>query len=63
MVFFIRLYLSALTLIFLLVTSLTGSLKFLQGVIIILSLLFLILDTRIDFLELKQIKSELAKTK
>jgi hypothetical protein len=63
MVFFIRLYLSVLTLIFLLVTSVTGSLKFLQGVIIILSLLFLILDTRIDFLELKQIKSELTKTK
>ena len=63
MLFFIRLYLSALTLIFLLVTSLTGSLKLLQGVIIILSLLFLILDTRIDFLELKQIKSELTKTK
>jgi len=63
MLFFIRLYLSALTLIFLLVTSLTGSLRLLQGVIIILSLLFLILDTRIDFLELKQIKSELTKTK
>jgi len=63
MVFFIRLYLSALTLIFLLVTSLTGSLKLLQGVIITCSLLFLILDTRIDFLEIKQIKSELTKTK
>ena len=63
MVFFIRLYLSALTLIFLLVTSLTGSLKLLQGVIITCSLLFLILDTRIDFLALKQIKSELTKTK
>ena len=59
MVFFIRLYISGLTLIFLLASLLTSNLKFLQGVIITCSLLFLILDTRIDFQELKQIKSEL----
>ncbi len=59
MVFFIRLYISGLTLIFLLTSFLTSNLKFLQGVIITCSLLFLILDTRIDFQELKQIKSEL----
>jgi hypothetical protein len=63
MVCFIKLYISGLTLIFLLVTLMTGNLKFLQGVIITCSLLFLILDTRIDFLELKQIRAELTKTK
>jgi len=63
MVCFIRLYLSGLTLFFLLASLWTGNLKFLQGVIITCSLLFLILDTRIDFLELKQIRAELTKTK
>jgi hypothetical protein len=62
MVFFSRLYISGLTLIFLLASLLTGNLKFLQGVIITCSLLFLILDTRVDFLELRQIKSDLTKT-
>jgi len=49
----IRLYISALTLLFLLLTIAIRGLGMLEAIVIVAAILFLIIDTRIDLKELK----------
>jgi hypothetical protein len=49
----IRLYISALTLLFLLLTIALRGLGMLEAIVIVAAILFLIIDTRIDLKELK----------
>ena len=49
----IRLYISALTLLFLLLTIVLRGLRVLEAIVIVAAMLFLIIDIRIDLKELK----------
>ena len=49
----IRLYISALTLLFLLLTIVLRGLGMLEAIVIVAAMLFLIIDIRIDLKELK----------
>jgi hypothetical protein len=56
----IRLYVTALTVTFLLASLMTSGIGVLHGIILVCALLYLILDAREDLQELKKLEAQVA---
>jgi hypothetical protein len=56
----IRLYVAALTLLFLLVVLATRGIGMLEAVVVVCPLLYLILDLRAELLELRQLEAKVS---
>jgi hypothetical protein len=58
--FAIRLYVTALTVSFLLASLMTSGIGVLHGIVLVCALLYLILDAREDLQELRQLEAQVA---
>ena len=56
----LRLYLAALTLMFLLVVLATRGFGILESIVVVCALLYLLLDTRADLVELRQLEAKVS---